>query len=289
MCERLWYRRARGEIWQFPIIPSDSHDSILAILSTPDYLMDAAWAAWSWHRFTSLHFELRIFVDGDVPPLSRMRIERLFPGVRVENARPYVSAISRSCSALESFRRNHPLGTKLLLVLALQLEKSVLFTDADVLAFSNPKEILEAFQKDVPAFVQEEGRGLFDDDIISRLENLGMATAETLNSGLLAVPKGSLVKAQASQILTGWNWFSRSWFTEQTIMSALMEAARAKGLPRDRYVISNRRQFYWETDVDYSMIAARHFTGPVRHVMYSRGFRRLREAANSMRGRAPRA
>jgi hypothetical protein len=54
-------------------------------------------------------------------------------------------------------------------------------------------------------------------------------------------------------------------------MSILMRRANAQALPEDRYVISARRQFYWETDVDYKTIAARHFTGTVRHVMYGRG------------------
>jgi hypothetical protein len=47
--------------------------------------------------------------------------------------------------------------------------------------------------------------------------------------------------------------------------------ANAQALPDSRYVISNRRQFYWEKDVDYTTIVARHFTGTVRHVMYRYG------------------
>jgi len=36
-------------------------------------------------------------------------------------------------------------------------------------------------------------------------------------------------------------------------------------------VVSNCRQFYWESDCNYTTITARHFTGTVRHVMYARG------------------
>jgi hypothetical protein len=50
-----------------------------------------------------------------------------------------------------------------------------------------------------------------------------------------------------------------------------MRHANAQPLPDSRYVISNRRQFYWEQDVDYKSIVARHFTGTVRHVMYRYG------------------
>jgi hypothetical protein len=51
----------------------------------------------------------------------------------------------------------------------------------------------------------------------------------------------------------------------------LMRNAQAQPLPRDRYVIRICPQFYWKLDVDYESIAARHFTGPVRHVMYRYG------------------
>jgi hypothetical protein len=38
--------------------------------------------------------------------------------------------------------------------------------------------------------------------------------------------------------------------------------------PRDRCVIRICRQLYWEQDVDYRKMVARHFTGTFRHVMY---------------------
>ena len=51
----------------------------------------------------------------------------------------------------------------------------------------------------------------------------------------------------------------------------MLQDVNAEALPTSRYVISVCRQFYWERDVDYKTIAARHFTGPVRHVMYGKG------------------
>ena len=51
----------------------------------------------------------------------------------------------------------------------------------------------------------------------------------------------------------------------------MLQQLHAEPLSSSRYVISIRRQFYWEKDVDYTNIVARHFTGPVRHVMYKYG------------------
>jgi hypothetical protein len=50
-----------------------------------------------------------------------------------------------------------------------------------------------------------------------------------------------------------------------------MQNAQGRALPEARYVVSARRQFYWEGDVDYDAIVARHFITPVRHVMYRKG------------------
>jgi hypothetical protein len=88
---------------------------------------------------------------------------------------------------------------------------------------------------------------------------------------LLYIPKGALFPDLAKQLLSTWNPPVTSWYTEQTTLGALMRKANASPLPKDRYVISIRRQFYWERDVDYGAIVARHFTGTVRHVMYKSG------------------
>jgi hypothetical protein len=69
-------------------------------------------------------------------------------------------------------------------------------------------------------------------------------------------------------------------------MSVLMRQANAQPLADSRYVISNCRQFYWEQDVDYTAIVARHFTGTVRHVMYRYGMPTiLRESKHFLEAR----
>ncbi len=47
-------------------------------------------------------------------------------------------------------------------------------------------------------------------------------------------------------------------------MACLLKLAPMTSLPRDRYITSVNRQFYWQKDVDYGKIAARHFTTPSR-------------------------
>jgi hypothetical protein len=75
----------------------------------------------------------------------------------------------------------------------------------------------------------------------------------------------------AARILETWRPPGGSWFAEQTVLSIMLRDVDTEALPSNRYVISNCRQFYWEKDVDYKKIVARHFTGTVRHVMYRYG------------------
>jgi hypothetical protein len=240
-------------------------------MTTPECFCDALWAAWSWYRFVHAFFELEFVVDGEISKGDRNAAQRLFPGVRVAEAETIVSSLRNSHPFLKSFLENHPLGRKLGVILKLQSERPVLFSDHDVLAFNPPSELLLQTNDGTPFHITEEKEGVFDPEILRRAQELGLKHAPDLNSGLLYVPKGALSMALASQLLAEWHPPMRSWFTEQTVLSVLFNQAGGESLPRQKYVVSNRRQFYWEEDVDYSSITARHFTGPVRHIMYRNG------------------
>jgi len=118
--------------------------------------------------------------------------------------------------------------------------------------------------------MREERAASVDQAIVDRSRQLGLEYDARFNSGLLYVPKGALAIDQAAQLLADWRP-PVHWFTEQTVLNALMQHAHAQPLPQERYVVSARRQFYWETDEDYGKIVARHFVSPVRHVMYRYG------------------
>ena len=242
------------------------------VLTTASALNDAMWAAWSWYRYLRPHgFELQIAVDGEIPAAEEQAAQRLFPGITlyaVQSVYPYVCERQAS---LATFLHQHPMGRKLGLMLALSDQGAVLYSDSDVLALNPPVDLLTCVDKNVPCYFMEELDGTRDPRIVERSKSLGLEYIPRFNAGCLFIPKGALSIDLAAQLLAEWRPPADSWFTEQTVMSILMRRANAQALPEDRYVISARRQFYWETDVDYKTIAARHFTGTVRHVMYGRG------------------
>jgi hypothetical protein len=242
------------------------------VLTTPGELRDALWTAWSWYRYLrDQQFQLQFVLDGEITEANKSSARLLFPEVRIDSVETVIHNLYGSQPSLASFLQHHPLGKKLGLLLVLSQQNALLYSDHDVLAFNPPSEAIDFVHKETPFYMVEEHEGNLDPAIVDRANSLGLDCLTRLNSGLIYVPRGALSIDLASQLLSTWRPPMTSWFTEQTVMSVLMRSANATPLPRNRYVVSAQRQFYWEKDVDYSAIVARHFTGTVRHVMFGKG------------------
>ncbi|HEV2135910.1 MAG TPA: hypothetical protein VGR47_16855 [Terracidiphilus sp.] len=255
------------------------------VLTTVGALPDAMWAAWSWYRFLQArHVELQFAVDGTLEEAEECAIRELFPSVTIFGLQPLLPPLYGRSPALDSFLLQYPLGRKLGLVLSLSQQQSFFYCDHDVLAFDFPFELLKHAEGDLPCYMEEEREGNYDLGIAALCKRMGLDRLPRFNSGLLYIPHNSLSIDLAAQLIENWQLPPASWFKEQTILSVLMQQAKAQPLPRDRYVVSNRRQFYFEEDVDYSAIAARHFTGTVRHVMYGTGMPEILRQARFSNG-----
>jgi hypothetical protein len=242
------------------------------VLTTPKALSDALWTAWSWYRYLQgEQFELHVAVDGELPKAEEQAVRELFPGIQIDNIESVIAALRASSPVFGLLFDEHPLGKKLGLILAMSQQNAILYADHDVLAFNPPDELLTYVGRDTPCYMLEENESNWDSVIVEHAKSLEMECLSRFNSGFLYVPKDALSFDLAAQILSTWQPPATSWYTEQTVLGILMRRANAAPLSRDRYVVSNRRQFYWEKDVDYKAIAARHFTGTVRHVMYRYG------------------
>jgi hypothetical protein len=286
-----WWERhrsypIRSQFDRLPPAPVHPAPRKYVVLTTATALNDALWTAWSWYRF--LHrgqFELQFAIHGNITEAEDSAARQLFPGVRIDCVESLIADLCASHPALGGFIQQHPLGKKLGLLLALSQQSATLYSDHDVLAFNPPAEVLDLAEKETPFYIEEEYDGNLDPAIVDRARALGLDYISRLNSGLLYVPRGALSPDLAAALLTNWRPPMTSWYSEQAVLSVLMCRVHATPLPRNRYVVSNRRQFYWEADVDYSTIVARHFTGPVRHLMYSKGIPAIQR---QVRSRSPR-
>lgn len=287
-----WERKRRYPIRsrcdQLPSLPVKQGNRRFVVLSTPDTFCDALWAAWSWYRFLRDEgWSLQVAVDGPVTEDDREAAIQLFPGVQIDSAQWACDYVRARVPGIQHFFDNHPTGRKLALILALSDRGPLIYSDYDVLAFRRPDELFSSMSRNAPCYFSEELDGSRDGQIAQRAHDLGLDFIPKFNSGFLYIPQGALSIRLAGKILATQRTSNESWFAEQTVLSFMLSRLHAEALPPHRYVISIQRQFCWEEDVDYAGIVARHFTTPVRHVMYKFGLPLLLRQSEDVFRRTP--
>lgn len=271
-----WERRSipseRTLIWTLSPLPvAREGETELLIFTTPAALVDALWAARS--VLVQLpDLRLCLALDGPVEPAERARLERLLPGVELASA----PALAATCAPrLAAFARANAMGRKLAVVTARQRERSVLYCDSDVLAFAPLAEVAEAIPARSARHIQCVEGTCLDPALKARTDALGLPLCPSLNGGFYHVPRGGFDEPLVERLLDGLDPAIPGWFGETTLTAALLQRLESQPLPRERYVVSLRRQFVTEQDVDYGQIALRHFVTPVRPLFYRRGLRLL--------------
>lgn len=245
----------------------------MVVLTTRGALSDAFWALASVLATSVPDYGGQIWVDGDAPDRIPEPIAALAPSLACFNLR---SQFHREADEWwQRFATSYRLAHKAWLLMRCQSEVNTLYLDSDVLFFSEPWELWQAIEAQKPCHLQDVSN-CYDPVLARHLEDIGFSLLPGVNSGLLYLPRDEsdfwkAVTAAPLVLQDG------SWFAEQTLVAAWLRQLGAVALPAERYVVSNRRQFWPDADVDYRLISARHFTGPVRHLMYRRGVRVLRE------------
>jgi hypothetical protein len=250
----------------------------LAVLTTPKCLDDAVWSLWSWMRALEGKITPRLFVDGTVAAAERQLFDSHFPGIRIDELRPWLATRNEIGPYVRKLIDSFPLGGKAALVACLGLDGNAIYSDSDILAFNAPNQLIDGVMAGSVLYMQDRYGSNYDQVISTAMAAKGLTLPPQVNSGLIALPKQKVTPAMLEGFLTDftdWKRLQESWFSEQTLTAMLMGMAHGTPLDRDQYVVSLDRQFVFERDVDYRSITARHFTGPVRHVMYLKGIPHL--------------
>lgn len=277
----LWQTR-RSKPWlprwrELPPVEARDNAATAVILGTVQTLDECAWAAWSLARYHPGLFTITVFVDGwteaDANWVSGLK--QCVHGVHVEPVKPFLNAYFSDDSVFGPFLRRHPMANKLLLLLAKNESGPVLYLDNDVLFFQQSLPLVEAIKRQTGNyFIADIGEGSWDPQMLELIQRRNLPRAIPLNGGLQWAQSGVLDKALARSLLEeGWRQEEPvHWFTEQTVASALFGAASAEPLPSQSHLVSNSGQFYFEDVIPCSQLVCRHFTGPVRHLMYHQAY-----------------
>jgi len=274
----LWQRHRpypiRNRIFSFPALATDAAASAkIVVLTTPQNLNNAAWTAYSLLRGLPITVGLEFVIDGETGGKQREMLLRTFQGCTISSTMSCVAQLASSAPSIQRLSEYHPMGRKLATVLALQQRSNILFTDDDILCFGRMNEIFEAVSAGTSRglYLQEScGRLQVEPTIMEAVKTLGLPMLSTINVGLLFIRKESLSIATAEAILNQAGDV-KSWFPDTVILSVLMALAGAQPLCSENYVVSTEGQFYFERKRHYDALILRHFTTPVRHLMYSEG------------------
>lgn len=260
----------------------------LVILTTKKTFKNALWTAYSLLTYLEGKFSLMLVIDGEQWPEELTKeYERLFPGVTTKTTYQCVKNLPSDSKALRKLANEHPMGRKLATIFTLNQEGAIVFSDDDVLAFRSLEEIINWAQNgcQAPALYLQEEQTNHDPAVKAAGERLGLKAAQNINVGLLALPKCELSLPKLEMLLMeaqkGPSDKKLSWFPDTSALA--YQLAGGAGLPTQTYIVNCQRQFFFESDVNYTQIRLRHFVGPVRHLLRLRGIPAFLHSCNSRR------
>ena len=241
------------------------------VLTVPRCMDDAVWSLWSWMRVLEGKVTPRHFVDGAVTSEHRRLFEAHFPGIQVHELRPWLLGQRQDLGPqLRRLITASPLGGKAVL----SQDGPPIYSDSDIIAFNHPAQLIDRLSSNKPLYMLDRYGSNYGPAVVSAVRDQYLSQPDQVNLGLTVLSKNCLNLTALETFLerfAGWEQLGQSWFSEQTLVALMMSVAKGEPLKRDDYVVSLDRQFVFERDVDYRHRAVRHFTGPVRHVMYLKG------------------
>ncbi len=256
-----------------PPLPAIQGSCSVIVMTTQRDWLDALWSAYSWHYFARALSSPTIVVDGEITEEMRVEARQIMPGATV-SAAAYLPACEDAFPQRRSFFRDFKYGRKAAVIFTASTSGPMIFSDSDVLLFREPNEILSHIgeQPGVPLCNVELGGHAWNAPaLVDLMLQEGIAPIPGFNSGLMYVPAGKLDVDLFARRLQAQAAGSEHFFTEQSIFNALLSKHNARPLDPATYSVSLKGAYFYERDVDYGELAARHFTGMVRHKMYTAG------------------
>jgi hypothetical protein len=253
---RRIYRQSLASVVEAPLEPRGRSDLTVYTFSHEGHVPEQVASLRSLIRHHGVPRRVTVVSDGTHTPESRRLIERVHPVVSVVDHRE----VTRSDlpAPIEAFIASNPIGGKLAMEWSIDIDGPTLYSDADVLFFSQ--------MANLPA--EEDGRPRFLQDFDTRfldarmLEDDGERVPPT-NSGLQLLFRrldwdDALARFEAAvdpRSLVP----QRYGNTEQTVVHLAMRASGATPLPRDEFVLEVDDEHDWRDRYGGDGIALRHY------------------------------
>lgn len=206
--------------------------------------------------------QFTVVSDGSYSGSSIALLERIDDCVRVQTNPPELP--SGLPKRTEAYLKAHPTGKQLALLMSLPMEAPTLYTDSDVLFFSQAPELANiAGTESVPAFYLADYQFSGDERLISdpaERQNPANTGFVFLFQKLDWSPG-----LERLQTLDG----PPSFFTNQTVTHFCMRANGARPFDSKKFVLQVDDQFIYRDTHAGASIAMRHYVNPVRHKFWA--------------------
>ncbi len=251
-----------------PIRTGDGPCEIHVLTSAGDWL-NLLWALTSFYRATSRRYPLCIHDDGTLPTAATTALRRAFPDARLitraeSDARAEtLLAPHPRCLAL---RRTNTLSHKVLDFIAFLEGERMMILDSDILFFSEPARLIEILENSPRNSLNRDWRDGYTIDLPKVAPLLDFTLPPLINSGLGLLHRASLRYDWMEEFLLLPDILSHHHKIEQTLFALCSARFGYAMLPAEYDVHTGPRA---------PGVPSRHYTGPIRHLMYGEGMRDL--------------
>ena len=172
-------------------------------------------------------------------------------------------------SQLFDYAIKHPLGKKLFHYLNHNINKPTLFIDSDILFYTRASILNNILNEDIPGWYLPD---IDSQCLDKRFRKSSLTELYNVNSGFI------LLKQNLSSLIAGLEFlkslnYEYEYFTEQTVQHILLKSNGLMPLDPRLFILNSDDQFDFSYLFSRNKVAVRHYTGPVRHKMWQRGWK----------------
>ncbi len=262
----------RHRILAMPAIaPADDDGCEIHVLTSSRDWLNLLWVLKSFYRYSGRAYRLCIHDDGSLDDSTLDILAEHCTHARIvarSDADSRLAPLLKPYPRAQSFRNTNPLALKVFDFAAFLTGERMLLLDSDVLFFSRPQALIDRIED--PRYelntLNRDWRYGYSISMDTAREGLSFDFVENINSGLGLIHRRTMDFDRLESFLALPGIMSHHHRIEQTLIGLCCCAAGFEFLPTEYDV---------HTGPWVEQHSCRHYTGPIRHRLYSEGIRQL--------------